>query len=108
MKHKHKLNRNISIDFTANEIDIISEALTTVTGAPAAGVPALLKRFDDITGENSAKSIPISEEEIRSYEYIGLRTFRMRRYLNRKHYADTTTRRDTTADDWEDLLGGNQ
>ena len=101
-------NRNIELAFTHTEIDIISEALTTVTGAPKQGVPALLKRFEDVTGEDNASNISMAEEDLQLYIETGMRSFRMRRYINRRNYLAATDRKDTTASDWAELLGGHR
>lgn len=101
-------HRNIDLSFTAREIDVLAEALTTVTGAPKQGVPALLKRIEDITDENNASNSAMAEEDLQLYIETGMRSFKLRKYLNRKRYAAATDHKDTTADDWADLIGGHR
>lgn len=98
--------RNIELSFTATEIDIISEALTTVTGSPKDGVPALLLRIDEVSGMNGSTVPGVSNEELSEYEETGKRTHRMRRHLNRKRYLKASGQEDTTAAQWADLLLG--
>lgn len=98
------MKRNIEINFNSDEIDVLVNSLISVSCAPPPGTEKLLKRMQDITGEftGAATATP---EDIQMYEDTGKRSYRMRRYLNRRNY-NASAQVDTRAAQWEAMFKG--